>query len=141
MSVLYIDGSDKCEHNNTSVKGGCRQQNKERTASKHTFFMRRWSLSMSLSCCSSFSVRLRSHDVSYTSVSMVTRSSHSTSSPGMFCSFPRRTRDRAQSTCVDQSKSLSNLIETHNINTCLTHSNKKTVFRNWHQISSWKCKK
>lgn len=33
MSVLYTDGGDKCEHNNTSVEGGCRQQNKERTAS------------------------------------------------------------------------------------------------------------
>lgn len=63
-----------------------------------TFFINRWSLSMSLSCCSSFSVRLKSHDVSYTSVSMVTKSSHRSCSPGMWRSFPSRTSDRAQST-------------------------------------------
>lgn len=57
---------------------------------------------MSLSCCSSLSVRLKSHDVSYTSVSMVTKSSHRSCSPGMWRSFPRRTSDRAQSTCQHQ---------------------------------------
>lgn len=69
-----------------------------------TFFINRWSLSMSLSCCSSFSVRLKSHDVSYTSVSMVTKSSHRSCSPGMWRSFPRRTSDRAQSTYQQQKK-------------------------------------
>lgn len=63
-----------------------------------TFFISRRSLSMSLSCCRSLSVRLNSHDVSYTSVSMVTKSSHKSSSPGISRSFPRRTSDRAQST-------------------------------------------
>ncbi|TNN50122.1 hypothetical protein EYF80_039666 [Liparis tanakae] len=46
----------------------------------------------------SLSVRLNSHDVSYTSVSIVTKSSHKSSSPGISRSFARRTSDRAQST-------------------------------------------
>lgn len=79
-------------------RGRSRKREKKKQPTALTFFINRWSLSMSLSCCSSFSVRLKSHDVSYTSVSMVTKSSHSSCSPGMCRSFPRRTSDRAQST-------------------------------------------
>lgn len=63
-----------------------------------TLFISSCSFSMSLSCCKSFSVRLSSHDVSYTRVSMVTKLSPSCCNPGIFRSFARRTRERAQST-------------------------------------------